>query len=347
MHVINAVNVNDALGKGLHYLQLHGVNRPSRNGSVLVAPGPVTTSYNRPIERVLFCPIRDANPFFHLMEALWMMAGRNDVAFPAQFNSRISSFSDDGEKFNAAYGHRWRSHFSHDQIRWAIKELRFDPNSRRVVIAMWDPGYRRTEFHPGAGVDDVAGDHLAIDSSSKDVPCNTHIYLWVNNGQLDMTVCNRSNDIVWGAYGANAVHMSVLQEIIATALGREIGFYYQMSNNYHLYTDVVNNDQLAVRAISAMENNLYTRSTLVSDVVPLMSEDLDTWFKDLDLFLQCDPVRTAPRFEDDFFKTVAFPMYRAWALRKRGDGGVLETLDRIKSTDWRLACMAWVARRQK
>ena len=33
--------------------------------------------------------------------------------------------------------------------------------------------------------------------------------------KLCMTVCNRSNDMLWGAYGANVVHMSMLQEFVA------------------------------------------------------------------------------------------------------------------------------------
>jgi hypothetical protein len=47
---------------------------------VLVSQTPVVTCYSAPTQRVLFSPMRDANPFFHLMEALWMLAGRDDVA---------------------------------------------------------------------------------------------------------------------------------------------------------------------------------------------------------------------------------------------------------------------------
>ena len=81
MHVIRARNVQEALVVGLQDLRRYGVERESRNGPVVVFPEPVTTVCERPEERVLFHCERDANPFFHLFEALWMLAGRNDLAY--------------------------------------------------------------------------------------------------------------------------------------------------------------------------------------------------------------------------------------------------------------------------
>ena len=60
---------------------------------------------------------------------------------------------------------------------------------------------------------------LSHRNESKDLPCNTHVYFSIREGFLDMTVCNRSNDLIWGCCGANAVHMSFLQEYVATMWG--------------------------------------------------------------------------------------------------------------------------------
>lgn len=226
MHkVIRVRNVQEAYFHGMKYLRNSGVVEDSRNGPVCVAPGPVMTEYQRPLERVILDGGRDANPFFHLMEAMWMLAGRDDVASLSLYNGRMSSYSDDGIRFNSAYGHRWRRHFQRDQIVDAINTLRADPTTRRCVIQMWD-GYK-----DGVG-------------ESKDFPCNTACFFRarrVPSGgwQLDMTITNRSNDIVWGAYGANAVHMSILQEFIAAQCGFDVGRMYQLSNNYHAYLDVM------------------------------------------------------------------------------------------------------------
>ena len=63
---LTATNVNQAVNEGFHYLAVAGVEENSRNGKVIVAPEPVLTTYTHPTERVLFSPLRDANPFLHV-----------------------------------------------------------------------------------------------------------------------------------------------------------------------------------------------------------------------------------------------------------------------------------------
>lgn len=227
MHkVIRARNVQEAYRVGLGYLRKHGQIDQSRNGPVYVAPGPVMTEYARPLERVIVDSRRDANPFFHLMESIWMLAGRNDVASLLPFNGRMELYSDDTVTFHGAYGYRWRNWFGYDQVCHVIYALRQDYATRRAVIQMWD------------GKEDGRG-------SGKDYPCNTALYFRTRDmpgtgrRYLDMTISNRSNDVIWGAYGANAVHMSVLHEFIAAQAGMEMGIMYQLSNNFHAYAEVL------------------------------------------------------------------------------------------------------------
>src|SRR5215510_3212831 len=144
MKVIHARNVNDAIVRGAQLLKEGGRPQPSRAGGTIEYPEPVCTVYERPLERVLFDAVRDANPFFHLMEALWMLAGRRDVGWLARFNQRMATYSDDGVVFNAAYGYRWRNQFQlktgdgGDQLSAIVKLLRADPDSRRAVLQIWD-----------------------------------------------------------------------------------------------------------------------------------------------------------------------------------------------------------------
>jgi hypothetical protein len=84
MIVNHARTVSEALSQGLHAIRIHGIAKPSRVGDVLVMPRPIMTEYADPTNRVLFSPMRDANPFFHVMETLWMLAGRNDLASTLQ-----------------------------------------------------------------------------------------------------------------------------------------------------------------------------------------------------------------------------------------------------------------------
>jgi hypothetical protein len=121
---IKVRNVNEAFSDIFWKMKAMNLEpEQTRNGPAYVMPEPVTTIYTHPDERVLFNRKRDCNPVFHLMESIWMMAGRNDVAFLSQFNKNMVNFSDDGVTFNAAYGYRWRHHFGFDQIRAVIKTL--------------------------------------------------------------------------------------------------------------------------------------------------------------------------------------------------------------------------------
>ena len=200
-------------------LDEEGVRRDSRNGPVIMVPGGVTTVYSHPEERVVFWPQRDANPAFHLYEALWMLDGRSDVEGLARYVKQVRQYSDDGITFHGAYGNRWREWFGRDQLEEIASALRANPDDRRQVLQMWS-----------------ANSDLGRDG--KDVPCNlTATFQRNEDGLLDLTVFCRSNDIIWGCYGANAVHFSILLEYMASQIRCPVGTYTQVSVNWHAYVD--------------------------------------------------------------------------------------------------------------
>ncbi len=342
MHVIDVRNVHEALPEGIAYLLREGQERETRNGPVLVAPGPITTLYRNPRERVLFWAARDANPFLHFFESLWMLDGRNDVAYLAQFVPSMRKFSDDGVTFHGAYGARWRNWFSADdeldpypkmdQLLSIINILRRNPDDRRCVLQMWD-----------------ASADLGLDG--RDLPCNTQAYFSINvAGELDMTVCNRSNDVIWGAYGTNAVHFSFLQEFMASALVRRVGRYWQMSNNYHAYRSTLD----PIRSLGDMardphreRHNPYNHHQMyVHDLMKLPAE---AWLGELRMFVEEGVVLG---LRDPFFRKVAAPMLEAHTIYKTGTGverytGAMEALKRCEAPDWHMACRQWLQRRME
>jgi len=334
MKVIRVRNVQQALPEALHQLAQVGVRRESRNGPVIMFPEPVTTVYLRPDERVLYWPERDANPFFHLMESLWMLAGRNDVAFVANFVNQIRSYSDDGKTFHGAYGHRWRNHFDFDQLRTIIAALTANPDDRRQVLSMWDA---RTD----------------LGRQGKDLPCNLQaIFQVAVDGRLDMTVTNRSNDILWGAYGANAVHFSYLHEFVARAIGREQGVYRQVSANFHAYVELYDKmKHLADRAVDPLAPSIDDHDPYEAGDVspyPLISTPLAQWEEDLEIFLEEGPVMG---LRDPFFRRVAAPILRAHEIFRAARGldrydGALAALEDCVASDWYLACVHWLDRRR-
>lgn len=338
MEVIDAVNVHQALPEGCKLILENSWERQSRNGKVKVLREPLTTVYRRPTQRVLFWPERDANPFFHLMESLWMLAGRRDVAWINRFSSNIAQFSDDGEVFNGAYGHRWRHYFGVDQIPEIIKNLRVNRDCRRQVLSMWSA---RDLTH----------------QDTRDVPCNTQAFFQVSSvGHLDMMVTNRSNDMIWGAYGANAVHFSVLLEVMAAFIGVPTGTYRQVSMNTHVYErHFALAEKLASQAADVMGGQRpwdhcpykepgHNDGSKVIEPYPMVENF--NWFRDLDAFME----GTTRGYSNSFFPEVALPLQESWMIFKEKGPGYLERAKQraadCQATDWRKAAVEWLERRE-
>ena len=327
-------NVNQALSEALMQFAINGQPENSRNGECLVYPEPVLTVYKRPTECVLFSPARNANPWFHLFEALWMLAGRRDVEWITQYNSQFKQFSDDGVNFHGAYGHRWRSWFARDQLLWVVSELQKRPESRRVVLSMWDP----------------CVDPEYVQQHGKDAPCNTHAYIDCRNDELNITVCCRSNDVWWGAYGSNAVHFSVLQEVLAAMLQVPVGVYRQFSNNLHIYYDKVpqarDREELKELAFEVSSNDEYCNNSAIVPYPVVGNTPVVLWFEDLAQFMRNPLVSDRFTWRSNFFKNVAAPMAEAWHARKTKMGTGMQQVDGIAALDWRKACMDWIQRKE-
>jgi len=340
MHSIIARNVHQALPEVMHLMATKGVMRESRNGPVLKVPGPVSICYERPEERVMFWPERDANPFFHCLEALWMLAGRNDVAFVAGILPRMASFSDDGLTLHGAYGYRWRHQFGYDQLPKIAQALKEDRYDRRQVLSIWD----------------AVGD---LGTQSKDLPCNTQVYFSrTDNGTLDMTVTNRSNDAVWGALGANAVHFSMLQEYLATMIGCHVGKYWQVTNNLHLYLEhhEVLMHQMREKAFpSGQHKSGCPYSQGIANQTPLIPSG-DVGKFDADAAMLLDEKGTVLGMTDWFCRKVGGPLLSAiqtYQDKNEAKGSRIDAAQRIMAggmpvnSDWGLAGSNWLERRRK
>ena len=335
MKVINARNVNDALLLGIDLFndEFNYRVQESRNGITYEALEPVTTVYRNPCERVCLMQERDANPFFHFIESMWMLAGRKDLKPLTYYVSSMKNFSDDGETLWGAYGHRWKEYFLKNQLDIIIKMLQKNPEDRRAVLQMWDA------LHD-------------LDKQGKDVPCNTNIYFKIRDNKLNMTVCNRSNDMLWGAYGANVVHMSILQEYMAAHLEVEVGVYRQVSDSFHIYLNDVWDK------VKGMEIDVYTYRDIknpydtLDDYKPsLLFTDTGVLDWELNRFLNMHPM-DIESFTDGWvnpaFTDIAIPMlqvHRAYKMKNFKE--VYDKIDLIKASDWRTACFDWVRKRDK
>jgi len=165
-------------------------------------------------ERTILLEARRWNPAFALVEAAWVVTGRNDVKTLANFIKNFDDYSDDGLTLRGAYGYRLRHFFNRDQIEIAINELIERPLSRRAVLSLY------------------SADDLGLDS--KDIPCNIQVALRQTQGRLDITVFNRSNDL-WLGVPYNWFVFRMLQHMIADRLGVPCGIQRHVSSCLHLY----------------------------------------------------------------------------------------------------------------
>lgn len=376
MHVIHVRNVCQALPEGLEYLLREGVREQSRAGSVIVAPGPVTTVYERPGERVLFSEVRDANPFFHLYEAIWMLAGRRESASLTRYVRNFSQFAEDDGEIHGAYGHRWRTAFGYDQLDHVVETLRRDPSSRQCVIQMWDGRDECIELVGGETIDQTGQNDLR--GSWRDRPCNTHVYLRVRkvvvdqnwnsstadpltNSVLDMQVCCRSNDMILGGYGANAVHFSVLLEYLAARIGVGVGRYYQTSWNYHVYESEI--ERLRKRHEACGSHHSLEKELLADrystprapggslvEPEPMFSypKEVDEDVRRFCAWHDLDDHGSFDAIENYWFQTTAWRAARAHKyFRERDFVLALQMANNIEAEDWRIACTEWIQRRKK
>lgn len=319
-------NVNQAFSEVFWRLKVLNLTpEPTRNGPALVFPEPVVTTYACPLERVLFHPGRDCNPIFHLLESIWILAGRRDVAFLQQFNSKIGQYSDDGKVFNAAYGYRLRKHFGRDQLVEVIQLLRRDPGTRQAVLQIWD--------------------QADLTKKTKDKACNVEVIFDTRGGHLNMTVMNRSNDLWYGAYGANAVHFSILQEFVACSIGMRTGVYRQISNNLHLYTELYDAKKYLSMPPDASSYDHYSAGTARPSPLMLNGE-YKSFLQDCERFCN-DPFDPRAVYVHPFLKHVAEPMAMVSRVRKTGAGDGKGYAAKILSEDWRRATMEWIVRRDK
>ena len=288
----------------------------TRNGKAKVLQGALVLTIREPRKRVLFDEERNSNPVFHLMEALWMIAGRNDVEFIRQFNKQMYTYSDDGTTFNAAYGYRWRKHFGYDQIATAVEMLKKNPKDRRVVISMWDP------------YEDLNGESL-------DLPCNQQIMPRVRNGCLDFLTTNRSNDLIWGLLGANCVHLTVLQEFMASALKLNVGQWGHISNNLHVY-------EHHWHLLKQYDKH---NPRLPKLDYPAPSHMVHDWQR---FQAECEDLCNGKEdyFEEPFFDETVAPMLQSWLAHKEGDKEeAVRLASCIGANDWRVATVAWYRRK--
>lgn len=259
----------------------------SPRGKLIKELRPVSIEYTNPYNRTTFLATRRINPFFQLAESFQIISGINDAKWLSMFNANMINFSDDGKTYNAFYGERLRhwgnnspkgvlSEKALDQLYDVYKRILEDKDTRQAMAAIGNPTFDNYEY-------------LNVEKG-KDIACNLYITFKVRNNKLHMVVFNRSNDLHWGAMGANIVQFSTIQETMCSWLRNsgkeefnnlELGSYHQIADSLHIYMDSYGAD-ISEKVLKYYENNPYVEPNFETVLEPRINSSYEKFTKSLD-----------------------------------------------------------------
>ncbi len=156
---------------------------------------------------------------FLAAEAWWILTGRNDVASIAPYSKDISKFSNDGRRFDGAYGPRVV-----DQLRYVCDALINDKDTRQAVMTIW-----RSNPQP-----------------SKDIPCTVACQWMIRQrGSVRRLHCvdtMRSSD-AWLGWPYDVFNFSMLSTLILLTIRErdeslkdvQLGSLILQAGSQHLY----------------------------------------------------------------------------------------------------------------
>jgi hypothetical protein len=144
-----------------------------------------------------------------------------------------------------------------------------------------------------------------------------------------------------------------LQEYMAAALGLQVGYYAQISSNFHIYTEFDITKRLLGK-VDPHPVNPY-EATVSASPHPILEDafSINDWQEEAATFIDVftddshDPHAESIKWTCPFFAKVAVPMYRAWhAMVKQKDTekawGIAQG---IVASDWRMAAIQWIVAR--
>jgi thymidylate synthase len=165
-------------------------------------------------------------------ELIWFLRGDTNVRYLQENGVTIwDEWADENGDLGPVYGRQWRSWAAPtpddpahaiDQIDWVVKEIRRNPDSRRLVVSAWNP----------AEIGQMA---LA--------PCHCLFQFYVAEGRLSCQLYQRSADIFLGV-PFNIASYALLTHLVAEVTGLGVGDFVHTLGDAHLYSNHVEQAEL-------------------------------------------------------------------------------------------------------
>ena len=164
-----------------------------------------------------------------IYELLWFLNGDTNVKYLQEHGVRIwNEWANENGDLGPVYGAQWRNWNGEgiDQISIAIDQIKNNPDSRRIIVAAWNPSVL-----PQSGktfAENVAEGRAALP------PCHAWFQFYVANGKLSLQMYQRSADIFLGV-PFNIASYSLLLMMVAQVTGLKPGEFVHTFGDAHIY----------------------------------------------------------------------------------------------------------------
>ncbi len=156
-----------------------------------------------------------------IYELLWFLAGDTNVHYLQEHGVRIwNEWAGPDGSLGHIYGYQWRSWPDYnggfiDQISEAVKTIKENPDSRRIIVSAWN-------------VADLDNMNLP--------PCHAFFQFYVSDGKLSLQLYQRSADCFLGV-PFNIASYALLCMMMAQVCGLEPGEFIHTLGDAHIYTN--------------------------------------------------------------------------------------------------------------
>ncbi|VAW27571.1 Thymidylate synthase, partial [hydrothermal vent metagenome] len=188
-----------------------------------------------------------------IYELLWFLKGDTNVNYLREHGVKIwDAWADENGDLGPVYGAQWRNWNDEgvDQISIVLDQIKNDPDSRRIIVAAWNPSVL-PETGKSFSENVVAG-KAALP------PCHAWFQFYVADGKLSCQLYQRSADIFLGV-PFNIASYALLTMMMAQVSGLQPGDFVHTLGDAHIYLNHL--DQVALqltrtpRPLPAMELN--------------------------------------------------------------------------------------------
>ena len=166
-----------------------------------------------------------------IYELLWFLKGDTNIKYLQENGVKIwDAWADANGDLGPVYGHQWRNWNSEeiDQISELIKELKTNPNSRRMLVSAWNPSVLPDTTK--SFDENVANNKAALP------PCHAFFQFYVSDGKLSCQLYQRSADVFLGV-PFNIASYALLTMMIAQVCDLEPGEFIHTFGDAHIYNN--------------------------------------------------------------------------------------------------------------